>query len=143
MRPYTCQGGRRKECARSSSGLRPSSRREQLRLHPPALTGLPRAGRQPPLRICRSHGAGGAAPHALRFPPTRCPLPVPPQHPILTAFQPSAPSSVQPAGILLRYWRKNQLHECVPSYPTELLGSMTMTPPLPICFPSPQGGSFS
>ena len=105
-----------------------------------------------------SQGRGRASPQDLPQPrgwrgcPPRPSLPThllspaspsPAPHPQLTAFQPSAPSSVQPAGILLRYWRKNQLHECVPSYPTELLGSMTVTPPLPICFPSPQGGSFS
>ena len=132
----------------SSSGLHPSSRRNScgyiLQLSPT----FPGPGDSLPSVNATATGLEWLPPQTTPPPhgPARAPPPPPPvprQHPLLTTFQASAPSSVQLAVLLLRYWRKTQLREWVPSYPTEPLGSITVTPPRPTCFPSPQGGGFS
>lgn len=75
--------------------------------------------------------------------PTHPPAPArPSQAPLPHCLPASAPSRIRRAVLLLRRWRENQLRERVPSYSTELLGAITVTPPLPTCFPSPQGGGF-
>ena len=124
----------------SSSGLHPSSRRNSCGYIPQLSPTFPGLGDSFPSVNAAATGWSGCRP---RLPPTRWPLPAPRQHPLLTTFQASAPFSVLLAVLLLRYWCKTQLHEWVPSYPTEPLGSITVTPPLPTCFPSLQGGGFS